>query len=141
MSATMDVDHFSKYFNNCKTIYLVGRTYPIKVMHAKEPQEDYKQASLTTLFQIHESAPPKWVHYHIYFPRKKRKTKSNTRYYISFLFSHDVLVFLTGQEEIETMVYQIRALTKVRLNEKEKQTRPIMVLIRLQCMFIALIKN
>lgn len=59
MSATMDVDHFSKYFNNCKTIYLLGRTYPIKVMHAKEPQADYTQAALSTLFQIHDTAPPK----------------------------------------------------------------------------------
>lgn len=59
MSATMDVDHFSKYFNNCKTIYLMGRTYPVKVMHAKELQSDYLHASLSTLFQIHETAPAK----------------------------------------------------------------------------------
>lgn len=59
MSATMDVDHFSKYFNNCKTIYLMGRTYPVKVMHVKEPQSDYLHTSLSTLFQIHENAPAK----------------------------------------------------------------------------------
>lgn len=55
----MDVDHFSAYFNNCKTIYLVGRTYPVKVMHVKEPQSDYLHTSLATLFQIHENAPAK----------------------------------------------------------------------------------
>lgn len=59
MSATMDVDHFSKYFNNCKAIYLEGRTYPIKLMEAKKPQEDYLLASISTLFQIHQTAPPK----------------------------------------------------------------------------------
>lgn len=59
MSATMDVDHFSKYFSNCKTIYLVGRTFPVKVMHTKESQSDYLHASLCTLFQIHDSAPVK----------------------------------------------------------------------------------
>lgn len=59
MSATMDVDHFSEYFNNCKTVYLEGRTYPIKVLHVKEPQEDYLQAVLSTLYTIHQSAPAK----------------------------------------------------------------------------------
>lgn len=59
MSATMDVDHFSNYFNNCKTVYLEGRTYPIKVMHVKRPQDDYIFAVLSTLFTIHQSAPPK----------------------------------------------------------------------------------
>lgn len=59
MSATMDVDHFSKYFNDCKTVYLEGRTYPIRVMHVKETQIDYLQAVLSTLFMIHQSAPPK----------------------------------------------------------------------------------
>lgn len=59
MSATMDVDHFSKYFNLCKTIYLEGRTHPIKLMHAKEPQTDYANACLSTLVKIHQTAPPK----------------------------------------------------------------------------------
>lgn len=84
MSATMDVDHFSKYFNNCKTVYLEGRTYPIKVMHVKEAQGDYIHAVLSTIFTVHQSAPP----------------------------NHDILVFLTGQEEIEGMAHQIKSLTK-----------------------------
>lgn len=61
MSATMDVDHFSSYFNNCKTVYLEGRTYPIKIMHVKEPQSDYLYAVMSTLFKIHEEALPKYV--------------------------------------------------------------------------------
>lgn len=59
MSATMDVDHFSKYFNNCKAVYLEGRLYPIKVMETKEQQTDYLLAVTSTFFQIHETAPPK----------------------------------------------------------------------------------
>lgn len=31
MSATMDVDHFSKYFNNAPVVYIEGRQYPVKV--------------------------------------------------------------------------------------------------------------
>lgn len=59
MSATMDVDHFSKYFNNCKTIYLEGRTFPVKVLNTKCKQNDYAFAALVTLFEIHQKAPAK----------------------------------------------------------------------------------
>ena len=31
MSATMDVDHFSQYFNNAPVLYLEGRQHPVKV--------------------------------------------------------------------------------------------------------------
>ena len=31
MSATMDVDHFSQYFNKAPVLYLQGRQHPIKV--------------------------------------------------------------------------------------------------------------
>ncbi|TMW39636.1 hypothetical protein DOY81_015284, partial [Sarcophaga bullata] len=84
-SATMDIDHFGRYFG-VKGMYLEGRTHPVKVMHAKESQPDYLHATLVTLFDIH------------------RNTPSN----------HDVLIFLTGQEEIEAMAQQIRQIAKVR---------------------------
>lgn len=59
MSATMDVDHFSKYFNNCEILYLTGRTYPVKIFHTKEPQTDYVHSCMSTLFEIHRTAPAK----------------------------------------------------------------------------------
>ena len=31
MSATMDVDHFSQYFNNAPVLYIEGRQFPIRV--------------------------------------------------------------------------------------------------------------
>lgn len=58
MSATMDIDHFSKYFG-VKGMYIEGKTYQVKVMHAKERQTDYHNACLVTLFQIHMDAPAK----------------------------------------------------------------------------------
>lgn len=59
MSATMDVDHFSKYFNDCEILYLAGRAHPVKVFHAKTTQPDYTHACLATLFDIHRRAPAK----------------------------------------------------------------------------------
>lgn len=84
MSATMDVDHFSKYFDDCPVLYLPGRAHQVQVMHSKQRQEDYMFAALVTLFEIHKTAP----------------------------VSHDVLMFLTGKEEIESMVHQIRTIGK-----------------------------
>lgn len=57
MSATMDVDHFSKYFNNCGTIYVEGRVHAIDVFHSVKTQEDYQFSCLVTVFKIHREAP------------------------------------------------------------------------------------
>ncbi|KAH0822356.1 hypothetical protein GEV33_000436 [Tenebrio molitor] len=84
MSATMDVDHFSKYFNNCQAVYLEGRTYPVNVFYTIKPHDDYQTACVATFFKIHRDAPA----------------------------NHDVLIFLTGQEEIEAVAHQIRLLAK-----------------------------
>ncbi|XP_017769739.1 PREDICTED: putative ATP-dependent RNA helicase DHX33 [Nicrophorus vespilloides] len=84
MSATMDVDHFSKYFNNCQAVYLEGRTYPVNVFYTKTTHEDYQTACIATFFKIHREAPA----------------------------NHDVLMFLTGQEEIEAVAHQIKILAK-----------------------------
>ncbi|XP_053310932.1 ATP-dependent RNA helicase DHX33 [Spea bombifrons] len=84
MSATMDVDLFSQYFNGAPVLYLEGRQHPIQVFYTKQPQSDYLQAALVTVFQIHQEAPT----------------------------SHDILVFLTGQEEIEAMTKTCRDIAK-----------------------------
>lgn len=56
ISATMDIDHFERYFD-VKGMYVEGRTYPVKVMHAKETNPDYLHATLVTLFNIHQNTP------------------------------------------------------------------------------------
>ncbi|XP_030648330.1 ATP-dependent RNA helicase DHX33 [Chanos chanos] len=84
MSATMDVDLFSQYFNKSPVLYLEGRQHPIQIYYTKQPQSDYLQAALVSIFQIHQEAPP----------------------------SHDILVFLTGQEEIEALARTCRDIAK-----------------------------
>ncbi|CAO3703629.1 unnamed protein product [Rhizopus stolonifer] len=72
-SATLDADKFATYFNNCPIFTIPGRTYPVEVLYTKDPESDYLDAALITVMQIHLSEPP-----------------------------GDVLLFLTGQEEIDT---------------------------------------
>lgn len=54
MSATMDVDLFSEYFNKSPVLYLEGRQHPIQIYYTKQPQSDYLQAALVSIFQIHQ---------------------------------------------------------------------------------------
>ena len=72
-SATLDADKFSDFFNQCPIFSIPGRTFPVEIMYSREPEEDYLDAALTTVMQIHLAEP-----------------------------AGDILVFLTGQEEIDT---------------------------------------
>lgn len=54
MSATMDVDQFSQYFNRAPVLYLEGRQHPIQIFYTKQPQSDYLHAALVSVFQIHQ---------------------------------------------------------------------------------------
>ncbi|XP_015609898.1 ATP-dependent RNA helicase DHX33 [Cephus cinctus] len=83
MSATMDVDKFTKYFQ-APVLYLEGRQHPVKIYHATKTQEDYAFSALVTVFQIHREAPA----------------------------NEDILTFLTGQEEIEAAAVAARQVAK-----------------------------
>ena len=72
-SATLDADKFSSYFFSCPIFTIPGRTFPVEVLYTKEPESDYMDAALITVMQIHLTEP-----------------------------EGDVLLFLTGQEEIDT---------------------------------------
>jgi len=72
-SATLNVEKFSEYFYQAPIFTIPGRTFEVEVLYSKEPETDYLDASLITVMQIHLSEPP-----------------------------GDILLFLTGQEEIDT---------------------------------------
>ncbi|GFQ88191.1 ATP-dependent RNA helicase DHX8 [Trichonephila clavata] len=72
-SATLDAVKFSQYFFEAPIFTIPGRTYPVEILYTKEPECDYLDASLITVMQIHLTEPP-----------------------------GDILLFLTGQEEIDT---------------------------------------
>ena len=88
MSATMDVDHFSRYFGGAPVVYLQGRQFPVQVYYSKQKQEDPVFSSLVSVVQLHQTAPA----------------------------NQAVLMFLTGQEEIEAMVKNLRDVGRVSLN-------------------------
>ena len=72
-SATLDAVKFSEYFFEAPIFTIPGRTFPVEILYSREPETDYLDASLITIMQIHLNEPP-----------------------------GDILLFLTGQEEIDT---------------------------------------
>lgn len=72
-SATLEVEKFSGYFFDAPIFSIPGRTHKVTILHANDPEPDYLDACLLTVMQIHLSEP-----------------------------EGDILVFLTGQEEIDT---------------------------------------
>ncbi|KAI9911640.1 hypothetical protein PsorP6_009006 [Peronosclerospora sorghi] len=84
-SATLDAEKFSRYFFDCPIFTIPGRTFPVEILYTKEPELDCWDASLLCVIQIHLSEP-----------------------------EGDILLFLTGPEEIDTaceVLYQrIKAL-------------------------------
>jgi ATP-dependent RNA helicase DHX8/PRP22 len=74
MSATIDAGLFSEFFGDCPILYVQGRQYPVQIMYTKQPQDDYLDAVLGSVLQIHAEQK-----------------------------AGDILVFLTGQDEIDNM--------------------------------------
>ncbi|XP_027913918.1 pre-mRNA-splicing factor ATP-dependent RNA helicase DEAH10 [Vigna unguiculata] len=74
MSASLDARAFSEYFGGAKAVHIQGRQFPVDIFYTRIAETDYLDASLITIFQIHLEEGP-----------------------------GDILVFLTGQEEIESV--------------------------------------
>ncbi|KAG5229520.1 pre-mRNA-splicing factor ATP-dependent RNA helicase [Salix suchowensis] len=72
-SATLDAEKFSDYFDSAPIFKIPGRRFPVEIHYTKAPEADYLDAAVVTVLQIHVTQPP-----------------------------GDILIFLTGQEEIET---------------------------------------
>ncbi|KAG0248300.1 DEAH-box RNA helicase prp16 [Mortierella polycephala] len=71
-SATMNADKFSSFYGNAATFTIPGRTFPVDIMFSKVPCEDYVDSAVKQVLAIHLGQP-----------------------------AGDILVFMTGQEDIE----------------------------------------
>ncbi|CAD5210946.1 unnamed protein product [Bursaphelenchus okinawaensis] len=74
-SATLDADKFSQFFDDANIFKIPGRRFPVDIFYTKAPEADPLKAAETTVLQIH----------------------------LTQGLPGDILVFLTGQEEIESM--------------------------------------
>ncbi|KAK7846186.1 probable pre-mRNA-splicing factor ATP-dependent RNA helicase DEAH2 isoform X1 [Quercus suber] len=72
MSATLEAEKFQGYFFQAPLMKVPGRLHPVEIFYTEEPERDYLEAAIRTVVQIHMCETP-----------------------------GDILVFLTGEEEIE----------------------------------------
>jgi len=80
MSATLDAGKFQNYFDNAPLMSVPGRTFPVEIFYTPEPERDYLEAAIRTVIQIHMCEE----------------------------VEGDILLFLTGQEEIEEACKRIK---------------------------------
>jgi pre-mRNA-splicing factor ATP-dependent RNA helicase DHX15/PRP43 len=85
MSATLDAEKFQRYFTIDPTtptplFKVPGRTHPVEVFYTQEPERDFVEAAIRTVLMIHRAED-----------------------------EGDVLLFLTGQEQIEDACKKIQA--------------------------------
>uniref|UniRef100_A0A914WPP6 RNA helicase n=1 Tax=Plectus sambesii TaxID=2011161 RepID=A0A914WPP6_9BILA len=74
-SATLDAEKFSKFFDDAPIFRIPGRRFPVDIYYTKAPEADYVDACVVSVLQIH----------------------------LTQALPGDILVFMTGQEEIESV--------------------------------------
>ncbi|XP_049832588.1 pre-mRNA-splicing factor ATP-dependent RNA helicase DHX16 [Schistocerca gregaria] len=90
-SATLDAQKFSEFFDDAPIFKIPGRRFPVDIYYTKAPEADYIDACVVSILQIHATQP-----------------------------LGDILVFLTGQDEIETCQELLQERTR-RLGSKIKE--------------------
>ena len=93
MSATINVVKFCRFFDNCKVIYIRGREHNVDILYSENPQPSYIHSSILTVIKIH---------------KEDKITSSGIG---------SILVFLTGEEEIETAAKQLNNVRKLLAKE------------------------
>ncbi|KAJ7774724.1 P-loop containing nucleoside triphosphate hydrolase protein [Mycena metata] len=101
MSATLDALKFQKYFSLKSTetaplFKVPGRTFPVEVFYTQEPEPDYVEAAIRTVLMIHRAEE-----------------------------QGDVLLFLTGEEEIEDACRKIKAEADDLINQDPDAVGPL----------------
>ncbi|KFA52208.1 hypothetical protein S40293_00561 [Stachybotrys chartarum IBT 40293] len=82
-SATMNAEKFAQYFDDAPIFNIPGRRYPVDIYYTPAPEANYLAAAITTTFQIHTTQG-----------------------------KGDILIFLTGQDEIEAAELEISETAK-----------------------------
>ncbi|KAF2260815.1 putative Pre-mRNA-splicing factor ATP-dependent RNA helicase PRP43 [Lojkania enalia] len=88
MSATLDATKFQKYFLDAPLLAVPGRTHPVEIFYTPSPEKDYVEAALRTVLQIH-----------------------------TIEGEGDILLFLTGEEEIEDACRKINVEVQALISE------------------------
>ncbi|SNX81743.1 related to atp-dependent rna helicase [Melanopsichium pennsylvanicum] len=134
MSATLDADRFANFFATPSTalaantliadlsaltsanqkqevpiLYVKGRQHEVDMFHTEEPAQEWTDAALRTVLQIHVSRPP-----------------------------GDILVFMTGQEEIDTLVRSLELYASELPAWAQAENKPLPMSLMIAPLYAAL---
>ncbi len=90
-SATMNAERFSEFFGRVPIYTIPGRTFPVEILFSKNPVEDYVEGAVKQALAVHLTRP----------------------------LPGDILIFMTGQEDIEATC----SLLRDRLDELEEKNQ------------------
>jgi pre-mRNA-splicing factor ATP-dependent RNA helicase DHX38/PRP16 len=93
-SATMDAEKFASFFGNVPVFKIPGRTFPVEIFYAKNPVEDHVDAAVKQAMQVHLGGAPGMAG--LFEIHSKSSSNEN------LCFIGDMLIFMPGQEDIET---------------------------------------
>jgi len=101
MSATFDFLKFQRYFditgNAPASLFKVpGRSYPVEILYTQEPEPDFIEAAIHTVLMIHRAEEP-----------------------------GDILLFLTGEEDIEDACRKIKLEADDLINTDPESVGPL----------------
>ncbi|KAL1536945.1 RNA helicase [Salvia divinorum] len=89
-SATLNAQKFSDFFGSVPIFHIPGRTFPVQTLYSKTPCEDYVEGAVKQAMAIHITSAP-----------------------------GDILIFMTGQDEIEATCYALQERMEQLASKKE----------------------
>ncbi|XP_042025035.1 pre-mRNA-splicing factor ATP-dependent RNA helicase DEAH7-like [Salvia splendens] len=89
-SATLNAQKFSDFFGSVPIFHIPGRTFPVQTLYSKSPCEDYVEGAVKQAMTIHITSAP-----------------------------GDILIFMTGQDEIEATCYALQERMEQLASKKE----------------------
>ncbi|GLU04060.1 hypothetical protein SLE2022_212260 [Rubroshorea leprosula] len=98
-SATLNAQKFSNFFGSVPIFHIPGRTFPVNILYGKTPCEDYVEAAVKQAMTIHITSPP-----------------------------GDILIFMTGQDEIEAACYALAERMEQLISSTKKAVPKLLIL-------------
>ncbi|KAF9595698.1 hypothetical protein IFM89_003440 [Coptis chinensis] len=98
-SATLNAQKFSNFFGSVPIFHIPGRTFPVNILYSKTPCEDYVEAAVKQAMTIHITSPP-----------------------------GDILIFMTGQDEIEATCYALAERIEQLVSTTKKGVPKLLIL-------------
>ncbi|XP_068656092.1 pre-mRNA-splicing factor ATP-dependent RNA helicase DEAH7 [Aristolochia californica] len=98
-SATLNAQKFSNFFGSVPIFHIPGRTFPVNILYSKTPSEDYVEAAVKQAMTVHITSPP-----------------------------GDILIFMTGQDEIEATCYALAERMEQLMSSTKKAVPKLSIL-------------